>query len=82
MKTSNFLSLNWHDIFKGFLVAFIAFALNYAQVTLIPSLDIPTEIKTLIYAGLAYLSKNFFTKPKEVYSISEIGLPKPRDPRA
>jgi hypothetical protein len=65
MKTSKFLSLNWLDIGKGFLVAFGAFGLNYAQEVLLPQLDLSPEVKTLIYAGLAYLGKNFFTKPKE-----------------
>lgn len=65
MKTSKFLSLNWLDLGKGFLVAFGAFALNYLQTTFVPSLEISPEVKTLIYAGLAYLGKNFFTKPSE-----------------
>ena len=57
------MQLNWRDIAKGFLVAFIAFALNYAQETLIPSLDISPELKTGLVMLLAYLAKNFFTKP-------------------
>ena len=63
MKQSKFLSLNWLDLAKGFLVAFGAFSLNYLQTTFIPTLDISPEVKTLLFAGLAYLSKNFFTKP-------------------
>jgi len=62
MKTSAFLSLNWLDLGKGFLVALIAFILNYVQETFIPSLDISTEVKTFILAIVAYLVKNFFTK--------------------
>lgn len=64
MKQSNFLRINWLDLGKGFLIAFIAFVLNYLQVTFIPAMDISPEIKTLLFAGVAYLAKNFFTKPK------------------
>jgi hypothetical protein len=81
MKTSNFLRLDLRDLFKGFIVAFVAFVLNWLQVTFVPSLDVSPEIKTLIFAGLAYLGKNLFTDQKEVFSISSIGLPKPRDPK-
>ena len=65
MKTSNFLSLNWRDVLRGFLLALIAFILNWLQVTFIPALDISAEVKTMILAGLAYLAKNFFTKSDE-----------------
>lgn len=65
MKQSKFLSLNWRDLVKGFLTAFIAFALNWVQVTFIPALEISPDIKVMLLAGLAYLSKNFFTKPEE-----------------
>lgn len=81
MKTSNLWSLDWNDVLKGFLVALIAFVLNWLQTEFVPQLDISDEIKTLIFAGLAYLAKNFSTKPKEIKALSEIGLPKPRDPR-
>lgn len=66
MKQSNFLRLNWLDLGKAFLVAFIAFALDFLQTTFIPSLNTSIETKTTLLAGLAYLGKNFFTKPKEV----------------
>ncbi len=62
MKPSNFLSLNWLDLGKAFLVAFITFLLNYIQVTFIPALDVSPETRTLISGALAYLIKNFFTK--------------------
>ena len=65
MKTSKFLRLNWYDVLKGFLVAFMAFALNYLQTTFVPQMEVSPEIKTLIFAGLAYITKNFFTKPIE-----------------
>lgn len=63
MKQSNFLSLGWRDLLRGFLLALIAFVLNWLQVTFIPALDVPAEVKTMILAGLAYLAKNLFTKP-------------------
>lgn len=69
MKQSNFLSLNWRDILRGFLLALIAFFLNWLQVNFIPALDISPEVKTMILAGLAYLAKNLFTaadKPKGI----------------
>ena len=61
MKQSKFLSLGWRDILRGFLLALIAFVLNWLQVTFIPALDISAEVKTMILAGLAYLAKNLFT---------------------
>ena len=54
MKQSNFLSLNWRDVLRGFLLALIAFVLNWLQVTFIPALDVSPEVKTMILAGLAY----------------------------
>ena len=62
MKASNFLSLNWLDLGKGFLVAFLAFAINFLQETFIPSLNVSPEIKLLIITLLGYLTKNFFTR--------------------
>lgn len=64
MKKSNFLRLNLLDYGKGVLVALGAFSLNYLQVTFIPSMDISPEIKTLMFSGIAYLTKNFLSKPK------------------
>ena len=61
MKQSNFLSLNWRDVLRGFLLALIAFVLNWLQESFIPALDVSPEVKTMILAGLAYLAKNFFT---------------------
>lgn len=80
MKTSKLFRLDWRDLLKGFLVSFLAFSLNWLQINFIPQLDLSPEIKTFIIAAIAYLSKNFFTKQKEVFSLSagEIGLPKPR----
>ena len=61
MKQSKFLSLNWRDVLRGFLLALIAFILNWLQETFIPALDVSPEVKTMILAGLAYLAKNLFT---------------------
>ena len=62
MKTSNFMSLNWLDLGKMLLIAFIAFLLNWLQINFVPALDVSPEIRTLISGGIAYLIKNFFTK--------------------
>jgi hypothetical protein len=80
MKTSKLFQLDWRDALKSFLVAFVAFAFNWMQVTFVPTLNVSPELKIFIITALAYLSKNFFTKEKEVYSVmsEEIGLPKPR----
>ena len=75
MKQSNFLSLNWRDVLRGFLLALIAFVLNWLQVTFIPALDISPEVKTMILAGLAYLAKNLFTPADSMNRI--IGGTKP-----
>jgi len=61
MKTSKIFSLNWHDLGKGFLVAFLAFGINFLQETFVPSLNISPEIKLLIITFLGYLTKNFFS---------------------
>ncbi len=62
MKTSNFLSLNWLDLGKMLLIAFITFLLNWLQITFVPMLDVSPETRTLISGAIAYLGKNFFTK--------------------
>lgn len=77
MKTSKFLALNWADIFKGFLVALIAFLLDFIEKTILPQLNVPLEVKLFI----AYLIKNFLTPQKEVKSTESIGLPKPVKPK-
>jgi hypothetical protein len=78
MKTSKLFQLDWRDAFKGFLVAFIAFSFDWAQTTFIPSLNVSPELKLFIVTALAYLSKNFFTKEKEINSTSLIGT-RPND---
>ncbi len=68
MKQSNFLSLNWRDIAKGLLMA----ALTPVVVIIQQSLEAGTftfDWKTISMAAvggsLAYIVKNFFTKPTE-----------------
>ena len=61
MKNSNFLSLNWLDLTKMFLIALITFLLNWLQITFVPMLDVSPETRTLISGAIAYLAKNFFT---------------------
>jgi len=63
MKQSNFLSIGKRDLLRSLLLSVIACILTFAQETLLPSLDIPAEIKLMINYALAYLIKNFFTKP-------------------
>ncbi len=63
MKQSAYKSLNWRDLQRNFLLGFIAFALTFIQETLLPSLNIPMEIKLPINYFIAYLIKNYFTKP-------------------
>lgn len=62
MNASKFLSLNWLDLGKMFLLAFLTFLVNWLQMTFVPALDVSPEIRTLISGGIAYLVKNFFTK--------------------
>lgn len=64
MKQSGFLSLGWRDLLRGLALAIIAFILNWAQTTFVPSLNISAELKLMIITGIAYLAKNFFT-PKD-----------------
>jgi hypothetical protein len=65
MKESKFLSLNWLDLAKAFLVALIVLILQFAQETFIPALNISPEMKVFLITTIGYLVKNFFTKPKE-----------------
>jgi len=63
MKQSEYKSLNWRDLLRNFALAFIAFALTFAQDVLLPSLNIPMEIRLPINYFIAYLIKNYFSKP-------------------
>lgn len=78
MKTSKFGLLNWNDLVKGLLVAVLAFLANWAQETLIPSLNLSPDLKVMLIGGVAYLVKNWLTPQKEVNTTQSIGLPKPK----
>lgn len=83
MKTSNFLSLNWRDIFKGIVMAILTPVIVLIQQSVEAGVfvfDWKSLVLSAIGGGIAYLIKNFFTQPKEVYSVmsDDIGLPKPR----
>jgi len=65
MKQSKFLSLNFRDVLRGFLVAFLAFLFDWLQTSFVPQLNISPDVKIMLVTGLAYLSKNFFTKAEE-----------------
>lgn len=68
MKTSNFLSLNFRDLAKGLLMAVLTPAVVIVQQSL-ESGVFTTDWKSLglasLAGGVAYLVKNFFTKPSE-----------------
>jgi len=84
MKTSNFLSLDFKDILKGLLMSVLTPVIVIIQQSIesgVFTLDWKSIGLAAIGGGVAYLVKNFFTQPKEIKSLSDIGLPKPRDPR-
>jgi len=68
MKDSNFLSLGVKDILRGLLIAILTPVLVLIQQS-IEAGNLVFEWKSLLIAGvgggLAYLIKNFFTKPVE-----------------
>ena len=68
MKDSNFLSLGAKDILRGLLIAVLTPVLVLIQQS-IEAGNLVFEWKSLLIAGvgggLAYLIKNFFTKPVE-----------------
>ena len=68
MKDSDFLSLGVKDILRGLLIAILTPILVLIQQS-IEAGNLVFEWKSLLIAGvgggLAYLIKNFFTKPVE-----------------
>ena len=68
MKDSNFLSLGAKDILRGLLIAILTPILVLIQQS-IEAGNLVFEWKSLLISGvgggLAYLIKNFFTKPVE-----------------
>lgn len=77
MNQSNFLSLNWRDALRSFIVAFLTFLAYYIQDTLIPELNYPDEVKAMISGAIGYLIKNLLTKPDAQKIIGT--RPKDRD---
>lgn len=68
MNQSNFLSLNWKDLLKGFIVAAITAAVTGISQSLeAGSFPTVAQLKTSalvgLAAGISYLIKNFFTTP-------------------
>ena len=61
MKQSKFLSLNWRDFLRGWIMA-IGTPLLYFLQEMIPGFDIHPMYKIAISASVTYLLKNFFTK--------------------
>ncbi len=80
MKTSNFLSLNWLDIAKGLLMAILTPVVVVIQQSLESGIFV-FDWKSIgiasLAGGVAYLVKNFFTKPSEPQSI--LGTDRPND---
>lgn len=64
MKTSNFLSLNWKDVFKGLIMAILTPVVFLIQET-IETGDLNFDWKKIAIAAfsgcVAYLIKNFFS---------------------
>lgn len=65
MKQSKFLSINFRDLFHVFIVSAIAFLLDFAQQTLIPSLNISPELRGFLFMSATYLGKKLVDKPTE-----------------
>lgn len=77
MKQSSFLSLNWSDIGKGVLMAFLA-ALLTALYGVLSNGGFPTHaqwvdaLQAAITATVAYLLKNLFTNSEDQFAKKEI----------
>ncbi len=80
MKNSNFLSLNWRDIAKGLLMAVLTPVVVVIQQSLESGIFV-FDWKSIglasLAGGVAYLVKNFFTKPSDQQSI--LGTDRPND---
>lgn len=82
MKQSGFLSLKQRDAIRGFIVAVLTPVLYLLQ-ELIPHYDIPIIFKVALSGGVAYLIKNFFTKPdNEIKRFAEEGPGGSNDPKS
>lgn len=68
MKTSNLFALNLRDLGKGLLMAVLTPAIVIIQQSLeagVFTLDWKSLGLASLAGGVAYLVKNFFTKPSE-----------------
>ena len=82
MKTSNFLSLNLRDIAKGLLMAILTPVVVIIQQSLeagVFTFDWKSIGLTAIGGGVAYLAKNFFTKPSDAQGIANGQVPPIKD---
>lgn len=86
MNNSNFLSLNWADLAKGFLMAVLTPVFVIVQQSLeLGELTFNWKSIALsaVAGGVAYLVKNFFTPSTLTVnatddSLEDIGLPMPK----
>jgi hypothetical protein len=73
---SKFLSINWKDAAKGFIVAFLTVLLSFITVA-IEDIDALTwsnlwiTTKVGILSGASYVIKNFFTNSEEQFLKQE-----------
>ena len=80
MKTSKLFSIDFKDVLKGLLIAVLTpvFTTIYTSFELgIFTLNWHLIGVSAIGGAMAYLGKNFFSPAKEVYNLTDIGLPKP-----
>lgn len=80
MKTSNFLSLNLRDIAKGLLMAVLTPVVVIIQQSIeagVFTFDWKSIGLAAIGGGVAYLAKNFFTKPTDTQGIIGGSTPPP-----
>jgi hypothetical protein len=63
--TSSFLSLNWKDTLKAFILA-VGTPVLYLVQEKIPGYNVDPYVKVALAAGVSYLLKNFFTSSEIV----------------
>jgi hypothetical protein len=63
--TSNFLSVNFKDTLKAFILA-VGTPVLYLVQEKIPGWNVDPYVKVALAAGVSYLIKNFFTAPEIV----------------
>lgn len=77
MKKTSLFSINWKDLVKGFILAFLT-ALVTAIGQSITAQSLPTwaqilvDLKLALGAGVAYLIKNFLTNSKGQFLAKEV----------